>query len=67
VPYLDAARGMPTLTVGESEDFLQRGGIIRFFGEAGSVRFQIDSGAAKRAELRISSHLLNLSRGPRRG
>jgi hypothetical protein len=66
--YLRAAKGSPTLTVGETPDFLSQGGIISFILEAGKVRFQIDSKAAERAELRISSHLLRLARtADRRG
>ena len=61
--YLRAARGGPTLTVGETPDFLAQGGIINFILEGGKVRFQIDAKAAERADLRISSHLLRLARG----
>ena len=60
--YLEAFRDSATLTVGEEEEFLTKGGIINFIMERGSVRFQIDTSAAKRADLRISSHLLRLSR-----
>lgn len=66
-PFLRAAQDMPTLTVGETPDFLERGGIIQFIRERGRVRFQIDAAAARRADLRISSRLLNLSRSPARG
>jgi hypothetical protein len=66
--YLRAVQGSPTLTVGETPDFLSQGGIISFILEGGKVRFQIDSKAAERADLRISSHLLRLARTPdRRG
>ena len=66
--YLRAVEGSPTLTVGETPDFLSQGGIISFILEGGKVRFQIDSKAAERADLRISSHLLRLARPPdRRG
>jgi hypothetical protein len=64
--YLQAARSSPTLTVGEAPDFISHGGIINFILEQGKVRFQIDSKAAERAELRISSHLLRLARVPDR-
>jgi hypothetical protein len=60
--FLQAARGTPTLSVGETADFLTQGGIINFILEAGKVRFQIAAKAAERAELRISSHLLRLAR-----
>ena len=62
--YLRAVEGSPTLTVGETPDFLSQGGIISFILEGGKVRFQIDSKAAERADLRISSHLLRLARTP---
>jgi hypothetical protein len=62
VPYLRAARTSPTLTVGEQEGFISDGGIINFTLENGKVRFQISPQAAERAELRISSRLLRLSR-----
>jgi hypothetical protein len=60
--YLEAFRDSATLTVGEDAGFLTKGGIINFIVERGNVRFEIDPSAAKRADLRISSHLLRLSR-----
>jgi hypothetical protein len=42
--------------------------LVNFIIENGSVRFEIDSQAAERADLRISSHLLRLARSAgRRG
>jgi hypothetical protein len=64
-PYLQSARKSPVLTVGETPGFLKQGGIINFIVEDGRVRFEIDAAAADRAELRISSHLMRLSRNPR--
>jgi hypothetical protein len=61
-PFLRAARGSPTLTVGESPGFTAQGGIINFVLQDGTVRFQINPGEAGRAGLRISSHLLRLAR-----
>jgi hypothetical protein len=61
-PYLRAAREAPTLTVGETTNFIAQGGIINFVIEEGSVRFEISPDAAERADLRISSHLLRLAR-----
>jgi hypothetical protein len=60
--YLEAFRDSATLTVGEDAGFLTKGGIINFIVERGHVRFEIDPSAAKRVDLRISSHLLRLSR-----
>jgi hypothetical protein len=60
--YLGAARGEPQLTVGEGPDFLAQGGIINLFVDGGKVRFDVNTDAAARAELRISSRLLRLAR-----
>jgi hypothetical protein len=54
-------KGAPVLTVGESEDFAKRLGVIGFFIEAKKVRFQINTDAAARAQLEISSRLLRLA------
>jgi hypothetical protein len=61
--YLKAAAGTPTLTVGETDGFIELGGMIRFFVDGGkNVRFEINRTAAERAKLRISSRLLQLAR-----
>ena len=60
--YLREARGVPVLTIGEVDDFLDAGGIINFYVENSKVRFEISPQAAERAQLRISSRLLQLAR-----
>ena len=57
-----ALRHAPVLTVGESEDFLGQGGIIRLFVEDQKIRFDINQRAAETANLKISSRLLLLAR-----
>jgi hypothetical protein len=52
---------LPVLTVGESDDFLDQGGIIRMFVEDRKIRFEINQGAAETANLKISSRLLLLA------
>ncbi|HEV7301118.1 MAG TPA: YfiR family protein [Tepidisphaeraceae bacterium] len=52
----------PILTVGESNSFPWKGGVIRFYMEDGKVRFEINPEAAQRARLRISSKLMKLAR-----
>ncbi|MGC8784070.1 MAG: YfiR family protein [Armatimonadota bacterium] len=52
----------PVLTVGESEGFAQKGGMINFFIEQNRVRFEINPDAAKRVRLTISSKLLHLAK-----
>jgi hypothetical protein len=46
------------LTVGDTESFAQRGGIIRFLTEKNKIRLRINIEAAKTANLTISSKLL---------
>jgi hypothetical protein len=55
-------RAKPVLTVGESPEFLRQGGVVNFVMQDGKVRFEISQDAATKAHLRISSHLLRLSR-----
>lgn len=59
--YLRAARGTPTLTVGESPQFIMQGGIVNFVRQGNNIRFEIDPAAADQAKLRISSRLLQLA------
>jgi len=60
--YLRAARGTPTLTLGETPNFIGLGGIANFYVDRGSVRIEISPAAADRAQLRVSSRLLQLAR-----
>lgn len=59
---LEALRGANVLTVGESSHFNRAGGIIRFFIQDKTVRFEINPDAASQTRLRISSKLMALSR-----
>ncbi len=54
--------GPGVLTVGESDDFLDVGGVIRLLIEDKKVRFEVNLDAAQRAHLTISSQLLKLAR-----
>ena len=58
---LEELRGHSILTVGEAEDFTANGGVINFKLKDARVRIEIDTGAAERAKLRISSKLLSLA------
>jgi YfiR/HmsC-like len=55
-------KGIPVLTVGESEHFVEEGGMIGFFLEDNKVRFEINLDAAERARLKISARLLALAK-----
>ena len=50
------------MTVGESDDFIERGGMIRFTLEQDRVRFEINLKAADPAGLKFSSRLLLLAK-----
>ncbi len=56
-----AVRNEGVLTVGESEEFAEAGGMIQFVLIGGKVRFAINATAAKQAGLKLSSKLLNLA------
>jgi hypothetical protein len=58
---LPVLAGLSILTVGETESFVQNGGMIGFTSDADRVRFEINNDAAERAGLHISSQLLKLA------
>ena len=60
-PALARLADVPALTVGETDDFLRLGGIVRFVVADNKVRFEINKTAATRARLRLSSKLLRLA------
>ena len=59
---LEILNASSVLTVGEMEQFTQRGGIINFTVREGKIRFEINVDAAEQAELKISSKLLKLAK-----
>jgi hypothetical protein len=67
---LASVKGNSILTVGDSEHFVQEGGMIGFCLEENKIRFEINLETAQRAKLRISSRLLTLAKsviGAQRG
>lgn len=58
---LKSLRGMPVLTVGETDNFLSDGGMIRFHFDADKIRFDINLDEAESSHLKISSRLLLLA------
>ena len=59
---LEAVRDKMMLTVGETPEFLDAGGILTFSSQQGAIQFDVNLAAANRAHLRISSQLLALAR-----
>jgi hypothetical protein len=60
--FLAAVSDWPVLTVGDSDDFLRQGGMIRFCMEERKVRFEVNEEAAEKADLKVSSRLLMLAK-----
>lgn len=60
-------RDSPVLTVGEAEAFTRSGGVIRLFVEENRVHFEVNTDAAARAKLKLSSKLLSLAKVVRDG
>jgi hypothetical protein len=56
-----SARTPALLTVSDGTNFLREGGIIELFAEGNRLRFRISLDNARRANLRISSSLLQLA------
>ena len=61
---LGAMRRIGVLTIGQSDNFLSRGGVINLVNVDGSIRFQISLDSARREHLNVSSKLLQLSLTP---
>jgi YfiR/HmsC-like len=64
---LTAAPGAPDMprfavTIGDTPRFAQTGGMVNFYREDGRLRFEINTEAARQAELRFSAELLRLAR-----
>ncbi|MGB6875448.1 MAG: YfiR family protein [Candidatus Acidiferrales bacterium] len=59
---LERLRNKDVLTVGDTDDFAARGGIIQFVMNQGHVSFLINVDAAQRAGLRIRASLLALAK-----
>lgn len=55
-------QGNQVLTVGESQNFVQNGGMIGFLLEENKIRFEVNLDAAEHAKLKLSSRLLALAK-----
>lgn len=59
--FLSAAAGKPILTVGDSPDFLERGGMIQFVLVEDHVRFEVNLDECNRHRVGLSSELLKVA------
>lgn len=53
-------KGKNVLTVGDAPDFLEQGGMIRFFTKDNKIQLQVNPVAVKAANLVISSRMMRL-------
>lgn len=62
-PYLvDLGVDHEVLTVGESDDFLKQGGMIRFYEKEGGVHFEVNLRMLTRSNIELSSKVLRLAK-----
>jgi hypothetical protein len=59
---LEAVRGAGVLTVGETDDFAQEGGMIRFILKDERVQFEVNHKAANQEGVLISARLLSVAK-----
>jgi hypothetical protein len=59
---LNQAHSSNVLTVSDLDDFARQGGIVGFYTDTGKVRLEINPAAARTANLKISSKLMELAR-----
>jgi hypothetical protein len=59
---LERIKGSSILTVGETDGFVQSGGVINFFVEGNKVRLEVNLDAAARARLKISAKVIAVAR-----
>jgi hypothetical protein len=64
---LTALNNSSVLTVGDTPEFVRRGGMIEFVLEGNRVRFEVNLPAARNAGLSLSSQLLKVALTVRRG
>lgn len=60
-PRLSQLASNPILTVGETPEFMDQKGLLRFYDEGNRIRIEINQSAASASGLTISSKLLRLA------
>lgn len=59
---LPLLRNLPVLTVSDTEEFLQQGGMINFINDSKNISFEVNLPVVRKAGITISSKLLALAR-----
>jgi hypothetical protein len=58
---LKVVKNLPILTVGDTEDFIESGGMVKFFSRSSKIRLEINPDALEAVGLKANANLLNLS------
>jgi YfiR/HmsC-like len=58
---LERSRGRAVLTIGESDNFAEQGGLIALVKEGDHIQIDVNLEASQRAGIKISSRVLNLA------
>jgi hypothetical protein len=59
---LAGLKNAPILTVSDADRFVESGGVAQLIVDSDRIRFAVNTSAAERAHLRLSSKLLSLAR-----
>jgi hypothetical protein len=59
---LQALKGRPILTLGDTASFARKGVMVNLYLEGDQVRIEVNHGAAKACGLDLGSHLLRIAR-----
>lgn len=62
LPIIESLRGTTVLTVGETDGFVEEGGIINFILQDDRVHFEVNQKAADKAGIKMSFQLLSLAK-----
>ncbi len=58
---LKTIRNLPILSIGDNDDFIQQGGMIKFFNHNSKIRLGVNPDALETVGLKANANLLNLA------
>jgi hypothetical protein len=58
---LKTIRTLPVLSIGDNDDFIQQGGMIKFFNHNNKIRLGVNPDALETVGLKANANLLNLA------
>ncbi|MEZ5673590.1 MAG: YfiR family protein [Thiotrichaceae bacterium] len=57
---LQALHQLPILTVGDTDDFIDQGGMLKFYSDNNKIRLALDLGKIRAADIKPSANLLKI-------